>query len=48
MTQCKELWVDRSNFRNTKIVSEPLRAIDDGEQADRSDAVESTLAYALS
>ncbi|WP_372783464.1 DUF2855 family protein [Litorivivens sp.] len=51
MTPCTELWVDRSNFRKTKIVNEPLRSIDNGEivvAIDKFGLTANNVSYAVS
>lgn len=51
MIQCTELWVDRSDFRNTKIVSEPVRELAEGEiivAIDKFALTANNVSYAVS
>ena len=51
MIQCTELWVDRSDFRNTKIISEPVRELAEGEiivAIDKFALTANNVSYAVS
>ncbi|MFQ3201798.1 MAG: hypothetical protein ACI9SK_002533 [Zhongshania sp.] len=51
MTQCTELWVDRGNYRNTKIVTEASCPLKDGEilvAIDKFALTANNVSYALS
>lgn len=51
MTQCTELWVDRSDLRTTKVVREALPDLDDGEvlvEVDKFGLTSNNVSYALS
>jgi hypothetical protein len=51
MNQCTELWVDRKDYRNTRIVSAPLPALREGEvlvAIDRFGLTSNNVSYALS
>ena len=51
MTTCTEIWVDRSDYRNTKVVTEPLRPPEGGEVVvaiDKFGLTANNVSYAVS